>query len=130
MRPLPTSIATLVAAVLLVGCGGSEKKSSTPKSASTPSAASAASAPTGDSVAIKGFKYAPPSISTKVGGEVSFKNADNAAHTVTADMGSAFDSGTINQGQSKTITFPKAGTFTYRCDFHPFMHGTVVVKPA
>ncbi|PZS36594.1 MAG: plastocyanin [Pseudonocardiales bacterium] len=79
---------------------------------------------------IQGFKYAPPSISTTVGGKLTFKNADSAEHTATADTKSAFDSGTLNHGQSKAITFTKAGTFAYHCDFHPFMHGTVVVKPA
>ncbi len=120
----------LIAAPLLAGCGGSEKKTATTKSAPTPFPAPAAAAPSGDSVTIQGFKYAPPSISTKVGGTLTFKNADNAEHTATADMKPAFDSGAINHGQSKTVTFTKAGTFAYHCDFHPFMHGTVVVKPA
>lgn len=121
--------AMLAAAALLVGCGGSEKKSTATKSMPAPSAAPAAAAPEGTSVTIQGFKYAPPSISTKVGATLTFKNLDSAEHTATAEMKSAFDSGTLNKGQSKTVTFKKAGTFAYHCDFHPFMHGTVVVKP-
>ncbi|MCA1683459.1 MAG: cupredoxin domain-containing protein [Actinobacteria bacterium] len=128
---LRLSTTTLVAVGLLAGCGGGEKKKSdTTKVTPAPPAASAGAVPGGTGVTIKGFKYVPPSISTTVGAKLTFKNVDNAGHTATADMKSAFDSGTINHGQSKTVTFKKAGTFAYHCDFHPFMHGSVVVKPA
>ena len=30
--------------------------------------------------------------------------------------------------ESNTITFTTAGTYTYECMIHPFMHGTIVVK--
>lgn len=129
-RVLSPSTAVLVAAVLVAGCGGSEKKSAKTTSGPAPSAAPAAAVPGGAGVRIQGFKYAAPSVSIKVGTTLTFKNEDNAAHTATADMKSAFDSGTINHGQTKAVTFKQAGTFAYHCEFHPFMHGTVVVKPA
>ncbi|MDQ6749628.1 MAG: cupredoxin domain-containing protein [Actinomycetota bacterium] len=120
-----------VATAVLAGCGGTEKKdTATSKAAPTTTPAAPATAPAGDSVTIRSFKYAPPAISTKVGGKITFKNDDSAEHTATADMKSVFDSGTLNHGQSKTLTFTKAGTFSYTCAFHPFMHGTVIVKPA
>jgi plastocyanin len=117
------------ALLALAGCGGADKHSATTKS--RPAAAvPAAGAVAGDSVAIKGFKYAPPSISATVGGKLTFTNSDNAEHTATADTRSAFDTGAVHRGQSKSITLTKAGTIPYHCDFHPFMHGTVIVAPA
>jgi plastocyanin len=31
-------------------------------------------------------------------------------------------------GQSKAVVLRRPGTFVYRCDFHPFMTGEIVVK--
>jgi plastocyanin len=54
-------------------------------------------------------------------------NHDSVSHTVTADEGS-FDTGNIGQGESKTVTFDKVGTFSYHCTYHSNMTGTVVVE--
>jgi plastocyanin len=60
-------------------------------------------------------------------------NQDNAPHTVTADDNS-FDTGTLSQGQSGSITFDKPGEFPYYCLFHGGpggvgMAGKIVVTP-
>jgi plastocyanin len=67
-------------------------------------------------------------LKVKVGDKATFKNSDGQQHTVTADDSGAFDAGAIDPGSSKDITFDKAGTFTYHCSFHPFMHGTIDVS--
>ena len=55
-------------------------------------------------------------------------NMDAAAHTVTADEGSAFDV-QVNGGGTATFTAPtKPGSYAYHCTYHPGMHGTLVVK--
>jgi hypothetical protein len=41
--------------------------------------------------------------------------------------GDGFDSGTLHQGQGYTHTFQSAGTFSYVCNIHPSMKGTVTV---
>jgi plastocyanin len=41
---------------------------------------------------------------------------------------SGFDSGTIKPGARATVTFRQAGTYAHICQFHAFMHGTVVIK--
>jgi len=71
-------------------------------------------------------RYVPATLHLKMGQRVTFTNTSDAAHTVTADNGT-FDSGNIAQGASWTFTATRAGTFTYKCIYHPHMHGTIVV---
>ena len=61
--------------------------------------------------------------------QVTFVDAGKEAHTATADDGS-FDAGTLNPGESKTVTFDTAGSYGYHCSLHPWMKGTVVVTAA
>lgn len=78
-------------------------------------------------VSISNYAYQPPSITVAPGTKVTFANHDKTAHTAT-QQGSGFDSGTIKPGAHTTVTFTKPGTYTYYCQFHAFMHGTIVVK--
>ena len=75
---------------------------------------------------IANYNFAPAALTVKVGTRVTVSNSDSTAHTATADSG-AFDSGTLKQGQSAHFTLRKAGTYTYICQFHAFMHGTIKV---
>jgi plastocyanin len=83
------------------------------------------------SVTIKSFAFHPGTISISVGDTVSWTNQDSVSggHTATANDGS-FNTGVLNQGQSASHTFTKAGTFAYICAIHPFMKGTIVVAAA
>ena len=60
--------------------------------------------PSAATVAIRGFKFQP------------------------ATLEGHFDTGGLAQGRTKAVVLPKAGTYVYRCDFHPFMTGEIVVK--
>ncbi len=80
-------------------------------------------------VEIKDFAFVPASATVSVGDAVTWTNADSAPHTATADDGS-FDTGTLNQDGSESVTFDTAGTFPYHCEIHPEMTGTVVVEAA
>jgi plastocyanin len=73
--------------------------------------------------------YSPPSIIVVIGvnDTITWTNNDIAPHTVTADNGS-FNSGNLNPGQSWTHVFTTPGTYTYHCDYHPWMKGTVIVE--
>lgn len=69
-------------------------------------------------------------IEIAVGAEVSWTNRDAASHTVTADDGE-FDSGIatpLKKGATFTTTFSEVGTYSYHCEIHPSMQGTVTVK--
>ena len=71
--------------------------------------------------------YSPNPIVLAVGGTATWKNNDNVAHTASANDGT-WDSGSIAPGASFSRTFPAAGSFPYKCTFHPGMVGTVTVQ--
>jgi len=79
-------------------------------------------------VDISNFAYVPSSITVPVGGTITWTNHDTTAHTVTAQDRTVLQSGTIKPGASYTQTFTKAGTYTYFCEFHAGMTGTVIVQ--
>jgi plastocyanin len=57
---------------------------------------------------------------------VIWQNEGEAPHTATADDRS-FDTGTVEAGKLKSESFKEPGTFTYICEIHPEMKGTVEV---
>jgi len=140
MSSKPLLAAALVVLSLgLVGCGGSGSDSSSTEAESTPSGQESGSAETTESepapsgaaaksekVQIVEFAYEPEPVVVQVGGKVTWQNEDPAPHTATADDGS-FDTGTIEKGKLGSATFKEAGTFTYFCEIHPTMHGSVEV---
>jgi len=149
MELKPLLIAALVALSLgLAACGGSGSDSTSgaetapPASEETGGEAGAGEseeaestesepAPSGEAsksekVDIVEFTYQPDPVVVQVGGKVIWQNEDAAPHTATADDGS-FDTGTIEKGKIGSATFKEAGTFTYFCEIHPTMHGTVEV---
>lgn len=77
-------------------------------------------------VTIADFSFTPATITIHVGDTVTWTNNGPSAHTATANHGS-FNTGVLQKGKSASHTFTTAGTFTYICSIHPFMHGTVVV---
>jgi len=141
MELKPLLIAALVALSLgLAACGdggsdstSSEAETAPPASEETTEAESTESepAPSGEAsksekVDIVEFTYQPDPVVVAVGGKVIWQNQDTAPHTATADDGS-FDTGTIEKGKIGSETFKEAGTFTYFCEIHPTMHGSVEV---
>ena len=73
--------------------------------------------------------YSPPTITVVIGvnNTVTWINNDIAPHTVTADDGS-FNSGNLDPSASWTHVFTTPGTYTYHCEYHPWMQGTIIVK--
>lgn len=89
--------------------------------------AAAAAMAADTSVTISGFAFGPASVTVAVGDTVTWTNADGVGHTAT---GSGFDTGSLANGASASVTFQAAGTFAYHCAIHPAMTGTVVVLDA
>ncbi len=80
-----------------------------------------------NAVEMKDFSFRPATLTVKVGDTVTWTNRDIAGHSATADDGTSFNTGVLAQGENGTVTFSKAGTFTYYCTLHPSMKATVVV---
>jgi len=117
----------VLAAVVLAGCGDSGSSSSS--SASTPADAPAQTSPAAGketAVDIKDYLYAPDEIEVAPGAKVTWTNEDSSPHTATVKGG--FDTDSIAQGKSASVTLTKPGTYAYYCAFHPYMHGTIVVQ--
>ena len=113
---------------LVLATGGialfSDKEGSTEQSEASRSAVSVKKT---DRVRIADFKYKPPAVQIKVGSKIAFVNDDNAAHTSTSKTSGAFDTGSIKQGETKSVVLEKAGDFDYYCAFHPFMKAKIRV---
>jgi plastocyanin len=137
-KPLLTA-ALVVLSLGLAACGSGGSDSSSTEAETAPAGQESGSAeatesepaPSGEAakaekVQIVEFSYEPDPVVVQVGGKVTWQNEDSAPHTATADDGS-FDTGTIEEGKIGSATFKEAGTFTYFCEIHPTMHGTVEV---
>ncbi len=77
-------------------------------------------------VTIVDFAFNPATTTIHVGDTITWTNTGSQPHTATANNHS-FDTGILNKGQSASHTFTQAGTFSYYCTVHPYMHGTIVV---
>lgn len=88
-------------------------------------AASAAVRP----VDIAGFKFEPQSVTITVGDTVTWTNKDTFQHS--ARVAGVGTTPTLSQGQSGSLQFMTAGTFSYDCGIHgSSMTGTVIARAA
>lgn len=78
-------------------------------------------------ISIEGFAFSS-SGPVAAGSTITITNLDSSPHTLTAVDG-AFDTGTLGQGESVTITAPTTpGTYEFFCEIHPGMTGQLVVS--
>jgi plastocyanin len=80
-------------------------------------------------VVIKNFAFVPSHVTAKPGETILVEDKDSVAHTFTGGTGaSAFNSGPITPGGSRTLKAPTAaGTYPFHCVIHPFMKGVLTV---
>src|SRR5215204_418846 len=137
MKPRAFLAPILILLILgLLACGGSDDDTSTTQaetSADTTSEGPSGNAPAPSGEAVRAakvrivdFSYDTDPVTIQVGGKLNWQNEDSDPHTATADDGS-FDTGPIEEGKIKSETFKDAGTYSYFCEIHPEMHGTVEV---
>lgn len=81
----------------------------------------------GPAVAIKGFAFVPQVITVAPGTTVTWTNADEDPHTVTANDKS-FHSAAMDSDERFSFTFTRPGEFAYFCSLHPHMTGKVIVR--
>ncbi len=70
--------------------------------------------------------YAPAAQKIAPGTWITWSNAGQDPHTVTAVDGS-FDSGNLDPSEGFSWFFADAGTFPYVCTLHPWMTGKIIV---
>ncbi|HUK74765.1 MAG TPA: multicopper oxidase domain-containing protein [Nitrososphaerales archaeon] len=117
---------------------GATTTTSTTSSSSGPAAQVHVSIPQGSELNTASPGYSPAAITVVIGvnNTVEWINNDVAPHTVTSASipagATKFDSGYMNIEGSGTFTytFTVPGTYQYGCSYHPWMHGTVIVKAA
>jgi plastocyanin len=87
----------------------------------------AAAGPPPVEVKIDNFSFTPPTLTVKVGTQITWINADDIPHTVVSDNQS-FKSKVLDTNEKFTFTADKPGTYSYFCSIHPKMTGTVIVQ--
>ena len=79
-------------------------------------------------ITIKNFGFSG-NLTVRPGQKVTVSNEDGTPHTLTDKATHKFDTGNIDGNGSGTFTAPtKPGTYPFGCNYHPEMHGTLVVK--
>jgi len=80
------------------------------------------------SVTMKNIAFSPKTITVNVGDSVTWTNQDSVRHNAVSNDG-VFDTGTLKKGDSGSFRFTKAGTYNYKCTYHPtVMKATVIVR--
>jgi len=135
-------VLTIVAIVAVVGVIMANQKDTEPTVQQTPSTnqtdtdsenngitGTNEEATEASAVDIQNSAFNPSAITVKKGSTVTWTNKDGLQHTVTPDDETAEfkTSDSLSKNESYSVTFNTAGTYTYHCDLHPDMTGTVVV---
>ena len=136
-------LGAIAAAVVLIGCSESSTATAPPAVATATQPSGVAPTPTGTVEASSGVvadvqadiqNFTHQDLTVQVGDTVVWTQQDGVSHTTTSGTpGSSdgvWDSGTLRQGESFSVTFTEAGTFAYFCSIHPSMTATVTVVGA
>lgn len=78
-------------------------------------------------VEMSDYEFFPAKLTVNVGTEITWLNRDGVVHNVVAGD-DAFDSGTLNGGDSWSVVLDQPGTYSYVCTFHPGMEATLTVR--
>lgn len=148
-----TLLLAIALAVALTGCEGANN-SIAPGGVSGPQSWYVQAGGSDQNQALQALQFYPASITIDAGDSVTWKYPAGEPHTVTflgpksappppndpsvpaPAGGTSYDgstytsSGFILGGKTYTLSFPKAGTYTYYCLIHGEMVGKVVVQPA
>ena len=137
MHRVVRGVLVVTTALALAACTGGTQSQAPGGATASPGGSTAAADPcivasSAGSVAasIADFSFSPEPIQAKKGDTVTWTSGGSAPHTATLDNFPACATQTLNKGQSGSITFSVAGTYTYHCTIHPTrMKGSIVVAP-
>lgn len=80
-------------------------------------------------VDIAKMKYVPANLDIGPGTVIEWTNSDAVPHNVQIGTPAKVMGAMLRTGQKMAIRFNEAGDYSYICTPHPFMQGTVKVKP-
>jgi len=139
-------IAMIALTSILAGCSSDSDRQTSSSGTSVYRDSEKSTSHEAATVEMQTHLFSPREVTIRAGESVTWKNASNEVHTVTADplKGSnpdsvvlppgakAFHSGEIRPGKSWRQTFTATGTYRYVCTLHERdgMTGTVVVRPS
>lgn len=121
---------TLLAALIAIAGCVSDRTTVTGVDATACNVALPAAAFGSAVVVIRDFTFSPSTVRVRPGTKVTWVNCGAAgadSHTSTADAGK-WTSPLLAPGATYTTELATAGTFTYHCEPHPGMRGSVVVE--
>jgi plastocyanin len=130
-RTLALLTAAPVLAGLLAGCGGGSDGAATDGAADSVTTTGAPGAQTATIGMNDKLRFVPTTVEAKVGKVgLEVKNLGRVPHNLHFDEASLGKTRTIdgNAAETMSLTFAKAGTFTFECTFHSGMTGKVVVS--
>jgi plastocyanin len=117
-----------MAAVVVVAvgaCGGGTKDNG----AKAPTTANSGAVAGGDgAVSIVNFEFRPQKLTVKAGTKVTWTNQDTAVHSIkdTSPLATPV-SKDLAKGDTFSISYDKAGSYSYICGIHNYMTGSVEV---
>ena len=128
MKRLTLTLGLLALAAVLAACSGA--------SAAPATSAPDTGTPSGDAVSIvaKDMQFVAPDVTVDAGAPfaIAFDNQDGAPHNVAISnaSGQGVFKGEIVSGTKVTYQVPAltAGTYTFICEVHPNMKGTITAK--
>ena len=95
----------------------------------TPTVSCPSPTPTTAAISIVDFAFNPQVTTITQGSTVRWTNTAGRTHTSTSDTG-LWNSGNISPGLTFSRVFATAGTFSFHCNIHPNMTGTInVIAP-
>jgi plastocyanin len=78
-------------------------------------------------ITIGNFTFTPREMAIAPGTTVTWVNHDDIPHTV-VETNTSFRSKALDTDDTFSLTFAKAGEYSYFCSLHPHMTGRIVVK--
>ena len=126
------AVVVLAGLIVAVGCSNSSNPSNSysnnPPPSSPPPPAPPPQSQHRFAVSIMNFAFSPASLTVAAGDTVVWTNNDSIDHTVTSDTGSELGSPQLGSGSTYMHVFSTAGSYTYHCTNHPYMHGSATVQ--
>jgi len=127
-RSVMTALCTAAAAVLLqsagIPAGAAGERGNRPPGQKVSGQPAAGTVDETDQL-----QFQPVSVTIARGQAVEWTNAGSVPHNVTFDRYPTLTSDRMGHGDRHEIRFTVAGTYQYRCTYHPGMAGSVTVSP-